>query len=180
MQERKFSAQVGAAFQYPQKRMKVSTSGKSPKKLRASPKASPALDLGLLEDSIGYALRMASFAATQRFYKVMRPYHLRPAQFSTLVLIGANPGVRQRDLCETLGIEKANFVGLLDILERRNLVERRSEPKDRRRYAIFLTKEGQSLLRRASLTHNGMERNLQKQLSAANAKALLAALARMS
>ena len=160
--------------------MRVSGStSKSPKKQRPKKTASPALDLGLLEDSIGYALRMASFNATQRFHKVMRSFQLRPAQFSTLVLIGANPGVRQRDLCETLGIEKANFVGLLDILERRNLVERRAEPKDRRRYAIFLTKEGQSLLRKASRTHAGMENSLKKQLSIGNKTDLLATLARL-
>lgn len=160
--------------------MTAGTSGnKSTKKRRAVQNTSLALDLSLLEESIGYALRMASFAATQRFHKVMRPFQLRPAQFSTLVLIGANPGVGQRYLCETLGIEKANFVGLLDILERRNLVERRAEPKDRRRYAIFLTKEGHSLLRKASLTHAGMEKSLNKQLSAASRKNLLVSLARL-
>jgi DNA-binding MarR family transcriptional regulator len=95
------------------------------------------------------------------------------------VLIGANPGVRQRDLCETLHIEKANFVGLLDILERRKLVERRAEPKDRRRYAIFLTKEGQSLLRRASQTHAAMEKSLRKELSIGNRRDLLETLARL-
>jgi DNA-binding MarR family transcriptional regulator len=153
------------------------SSNKSHPKKRGAKKASPVLDLGLLEDSLGYALRMASFVATQRFHKVMRPYQLRPAQFSTLVLIGANPGVRQRDLCETLGIEKANFVGLLDILERRNLVERRAEPKDRRRYAVFLTREGQALLRRASQTHAAMEKSLRKQLSIGERKSLLGALA---
>jgi DNA-binding MarR family transcriptional regulator len=160
--------------------MRASRSGnKSPQKKRVAKKASPELDLGLLEDSLGYALRMASFAATQRFHKVMRPFHLRPAQFSTLVLIGANPGVRQRDLCETLGIEKANFVGLLDILEHRNLVERRAEPEDRRRYAIFLTKEGQALLRRASQTHAAMEKSLRKQLSIGNRRDLLETLSRL-
>ena len=160
--------------------MKVSGSGnKSIQKKRVAKKASPALELGLLEDSFGYALRMASFAATQRFHKMMRTFQLRPAQFSTLVLIEANPGVRQRDLCETLGIEKANFVGLLDILERRNLVERRAEPMDRRRYAIFLTKEGQALLRRASKTHAAMEKSLKKDLSVGNRTDLLATLARL-
>jgi len=160
--------------------MKVSGSiSKAPNKQRTKKVASPVLDLGLLEHSVGYALRMASFHATQRFHKVMRSFQLRPAQFSTLVLIGANPGVRQRDLCETLRIEKANFVGLLDILERRNLVERRSEPNDRRRHAIFLTKEGESLLRKASHTHAGMENRLKKQLSIGNKPDFLMTLARL-
>jgi DNA-binding MarR family transcriptional regulator len=136
------------------------------------------LDLSLLADSLGYALRLASFFASQRFHEVMRPFHLRPAHFSTLVLIAANPGVKQKDLCETLRIEKANFVGLLDALERRKLVERRAEPKDRRRYAIHLTKEGQTLLRRASRVHAQMEEELRKRLPARARKELLANLER--
>lgn len=149
----------------------------SSKKLRAVKDVLPVLDLGLLEYSIGFALRMASLASTQRFHKAMRPFDLRPAQFSAMVLIGLNPGLRQRDLCEALRIEKANFVGILDILQRRNLAERRADPKDRRRHAIFLTKEGQALLRKASRTHAGLENGLQKRLRSGNAKDLLDTLA---
>ncbi|HTD55023.1 MAG TPA: helix-turn-helix domain-containing protein, partial [Silvibacterium sp.] len=74
---------------------------------RSKNSASVALDPGVLASSLGFALRMASNAATQRFHQVMRPFHIRPAQFSTLILIHANPGVRQRDICEALRIEKA-------------------------------------------------------------------------
>ncbi|MBV8631027.1 MAG: MarR family transcriptional regulator [Silvibacterium sp.] len=138
------------------------------------------LDTGPLATSIGFALRMASFATTQRFHEAMRAFDLRPAQFGTLVLIAANPGVRQRDLSEALRIEKANFAGLLDNLERRNLVERRSEPEDRRRYAIHLTRDGQGLLRRACRAHDRMEAGFQKLLPARATKQFLANLARIT
>src|ERR1700739_2638332 len=98
---------------------------------RTNNSASTALDTGLLATSIGFTLRMASVAVTQRFHEIMRPFHLRPAQFATLVLIESNPGVPQRDICEALRMEKANFVGLLDNLEQRKLVERRTDPNDR-------------------------------------------------
>jgi DNA-binding MarR family transcriptional regulator len=137
------------------------------------------LDPGPLCTSLGFALRMASVAASQRFHQVMRSFHLRPAQFSTMVLIAANPGVRQRDICETLRIEKANFVGLLDILERRKLVERRADSNDRRRYALYLTKGGQALLRKAVRAHNKMEADLQKLLPARARKDFLANLVRL-
>jgi DNA-binding MarR family transcriptional regulator len=141
--------------------------------------ASVNLDPGLLASSLGFALRMGSVAASQRFHSVMRPFHLRPAQFSTIVLIAANPGVRQRDICETLRIEKANFVGLLDILERRKLVERRADSNDRRRYALYLTKGGHALLRKASRAHARMEADLQKLLPARARKDFLTNLARL-
>ena len=137
------------------------------------------LDAGLLATSLGFALRMASLSTTQRFSQVMSPFQLRPAQFATLVLIAANPGVRQRDICETLRIEKANFVGLLDTLQRRKLVERRADPRDRRRYAIYLTKEGQALLRKAARAHDQMEAGLLTLLPARVRKDFVANLKRL-
>src|ERR1700759_5437839 len=122
---------------------------------------------------------MASVAATQRFHTVMRPFHLRPAQFATMVLIAENPGVRQRDICEALRIEKANFVGLLDTLERRKLVERRPDPNDRRRYAIYLSKEGKALLRKACRAHDRMESGLETLLPARTRRDFLAHLKRI-
>jgi DNA-binding MarR family transcriptional regulator len=141
--------------------------------------ASSELDSAILATSIGFALRMASLAATQRFHAVMRPFRLRPTQFGTLVLVAANPGLRQRDLCDALRIEKANFVGLLDTLERRKLLERRADPEDRRRYAIHLTKEGQALLRKASRAHDEMETGLENLLPARARKDFLANLERI-
>ena len=124
------------------------------------------LDMGILSSSVEFSLRMASVAAGQRFYEAMRAFRLRPAQFATLVLIGANPGVGQRGISETLRIDKANFTGLLDTLERRKLVERRVDPHDHRRYALYLTREGQSLLRKASRVHDRLEADLARLLPA--------------
>jgi len=87
--------------------------------------------------------------------------------------------VRQRDICEALRIEKANFVGLLDTLERRKLVDRRADPNDRRRYAIHLTKEGEALLRKAVRAHDRMEAGLEELLPARGRKEFLANLARI-
>src|SRR5271168_1341865 len=151
----------------------------SPWSKRVKSTVSPEINLGNLGNSIGYALRLASFFATQQFHEVMRPLLLRPAQFSTLVLVAANPGVTQRELCETLGIEKANFVGLLDILERRNLVERRAEARDRRRYAIHLTEEGEALVQKAARAHATLESRLKRRLLSGSSKEFLANLKRL-
>jgi DNA-binding MarR family transcriptional regulator len=151
----------------------------SPRPSRTKGSVSAGINLGQLGNSVGYALRLASFFATQQFHEVMQPFALRPAQFSTLVLVAVNPGVTQRELCETLGIEKANFVGLLDILERRKLVERRAEARDRRRYAIHLTSDGQVLLQKALLAHAALESRLKKKLLSGTGKDLLINLARL-
>ncbi|WP_225772543.1 MarR family transcriptional regulator [Inquilinus sp. Marseille-Q2685] len=55
-------------------------------------------------------------------------------------------GIRQRDLAESLGIEGASLVRLLDSLESQGLVERREDEADRRAKAIYLTEDGRTLV----------------------------------
>ena len=78
-----------------------------------------------LDDSIGYLLKRAQFSTYGEFAAAMDDFEIRPSQYATLVLIHANPGLKQSALGGTLGIQKANFVALLDGLEVRGLTERR-------------------------------------------------------
>ena len=48
----------------------------------------------------------------------------------------------QAALSQVLGIDRSNLVRILDQLEGRGLVERRSDPNDRRAHRLFLTPEG--------------------------------------
>jgi DNA-binding MarR family transcriptional regulator len=54
----------------------------------------------------------------------MSPFDIRPSQFAVLVLIRSNPGLIQSAICTALGIQKTNFVALLDKLEARGITER--------------------------------------------------------
>ena len=46
--------------------------------------------------------------------RALAAHDIRPAQFSVLVVIEADPGLSQADLADTLGIERARLVRLLD------------------------------------------------------------------
>ena len=48
---------------------------------------------------------------------------LRPTEFAVLSLIATNPGQKQTEVAEQLGIKRANFVALMDCLETRGLAE---------------------------------------------------------
>lgn len=114
-----------------------------------SPGASPeraAIDYGLLERRLGYALRRAQIAVFRDFFAAFEAYDIRPGQYSILTVIECNPGLKQGEVSEALGIKRANFVAMIDELERRGLVRRDSTPKDRRSYALVLTARGQRLM----------------------------------
>jgi DNA-binding MarR family transcriptional regulator len=108
-----------------------------------------ALALGPLEDHLGYFIRRAQVWVFQDFIRTLAGIDIRPAQYSVLTVIGANPGLSQSDLAGTLGIERARLVRLLDKLERRGLTQRLPSPKDRRSHALQLTVQGQKILKRA-------------------------------
>ena len=59
-----------------------------------------------------------------------------------------NPGLTQTQVAAALGIKRTNFVGLLNELEKRTLAERRQVSGDKRSYALWLTPEGATLMRK--------------------------------
>ena len=91
---------------------------------------------------IGYALRRAQLAVFEDFHRNMAAEDMRPAQFSVLLLLKHNPGLRQTQVSTALSIKTTNFVPLFDELERRGLAERRPIAGDRRAKGLFLTAEG--------------------------------------
>lgn len=114
-------------------------------------KSRRAVDLDILTSHLGYSLRRAQVWVFQDFIRTLSDIDLRPAQYSVLVVIGANPGLSQAELAERLAIERARLVHMLDHLQRRGLTERLPSPTDRRTHALQLTKEGQKLLKRAKV-----------------------------
>lgn len=95
-----------------------------------------------IEEGIGYWLRRAQQVVLHDFSETFVPYDLRPAEFSLLMLLSSHPGIKQSDAAEILGIQRANFVALVDALQQRGLAERRKPESDRRVQALYLTKQG--------------------------------------
>jgi DNA-binding MarR family transcriptional regulator len=106
------------------------------------------IDLGPLPELMGYVLRRAQLVVFQDFFTAFAPFDISPAQFSVLTVIERNPGLTQTRVAAALGIKRTNFVGLLNELEKRTLAERRQVSGDRRSYALYLTAEGTTLMRK--------------------------------
>jgi DNA-binding MarR family transcriptional regulator len=135
-----------------------------------------AIGLGALGGHLGYFVRRLQVWIFQDFVRALAAFDIRPAQFSVLVVIEENPGLSQADLGETLGIERARLVRLLDVLERRGFTRRQASPLDRRSHALFLTAGGQSALARIKSAAAEHEAQLARRLGPGRREALLAAL----
>jgi DNA-binding MarR family transcriptional regulator len=136
----------------------------------------PAIALDVLDGHLGYFARRLQVWVFQDFIRTLKRIDVSPAQFSVLVVIGANRGLSQAELAATLGIERARLVRLLHRLEGRGLVERRRSSADGRRHALQLTPPGRTTLARAKILAVRHERRLIEKLGAERHATLLAAL----
>lgn len=137
------------------------------------------LALGPLTGYTGYVLRRAQLAVFENFINAFKPLGLRPAQFSVLLVMDANPGRRQSEIAAALGIRQANLVGLIDELDRRGLTKRKRLPEDRRSHALVLTAKGAALLKRGLALQVRFEQRLIAELGAAEHARLVATLIKL-
>ena len=107
------------------------------------------VQLGALEQHLGYFIRRAQVWVFTDFIKALKVLEISPAQYSVLVIIDANTGLSQSALAQTLGIQRARLVRVLDRLEMRGLTRRLQSADDGRTHALQLTPKGQATLRQA-------------------------------
>jgi DNA-binding MarR family transcriptional regulator len=108
--------------------------------------ASSAVDLAQNNDRVGYFLRRLQIAVFKDFIRTLGPLDVRPAQYSVLVLIAANPGRSQAVIGKALNIERARLARMLHELERRQWIERRLSAADGRSHCLFMTAAGKEAM----------------------------------
>ncbi len=138
------------------------------------------LDLSALTEITGYPLRRAQLAVFEDFNRRFAPLGLTPAQYSALVAIGDNPGRKQSEIAGALGIQRPNFVAMMDELERRGLAERSRSGADRRSHALVLTPAGSELIARARLVQAEQEDAIARILGPEGRTTLVALLRRLA
>ena len=104
---------------------------------------SEGMELAELNDRVGYFLRRLQVAVFKDFIRTLAPVDVRPAQYSILVLVAANPGRSQAAIGKALNIERARLARMLHELERRQWIERRVSSGDGRSHSLYMTAGGQ-------------------------------------
>jgi DNA-binding MarR family transcriptional regulator len=146
------------------------------RKTPAARRSARAIELGVLNQRLGYFARRLQVWIFQDFINRLAAVDLSPAQFSVLAVIGGNEGLSQAELAATLGIERARLVRLLHRLEQRGLTQRLPSSADGRRHALRLTREGERTLARAKALSDQHEAGVMKRLGGERYKMLIEAL----
>ncbi|MBX3169056.1 MAG: MarR family transcriptional regulator [Candidatus Eremiobacteraeota bacterium] len=108
------------------------------------------------------AVRLRTWVQLARtFYRIeqsisarLAEKELTMAQFDVLATLRYSEGVTQKELAELLLVTKGNVVGLLDRLQKLDLVERRADPDDGRANRIHLTARGRRKLESVLPVHD--------------------------
>ena len=131
------------------------------------------IDTSYLETLLGYNARRAALVIIEQFLKRMAVYDLRPVDFSVLSLITHNPGISSRQLCSALNILPPNLVGMINTLEKRELILRKPHPSDGRVVGLHLSDVGSKLMKNAEQTAKELEGDASSKLTATERKTLM-------
>jgi DNA-binding MarR family transcriptional regulator len=122
------------------------------------------LDLGQLNNHLGYFLRRLQIRVFQDFMMTLKTMKLRPAQYSVLLVIETNPGQSQAMIGQCLNIERARLARLLHELGRRKWISRRPSGSDARSHSLVLTTEGEKALAKIKALAEKHEARIAKQV----------------
>ena len=105
----------------------------------------PAIDITL--DALpGHYIRRLQQIAVAIFLQEAEAHGVTPVQYAALQAVANQPGVDQRSLARSVGLDTSTIAGVIDRLEARGLMVRLASPDDRRVRLLQLTTEGQALL----------------------------------
>ena len=130
----------------------------------ASEKPRPAGANGLRHSVLGgdlvFLLVRANALTLAAANAALAEHGLKARSYSVLALAADDARPTQRELAEFLRLDPSQVVALIDDLERRRLVERRTDPADRRANVLVATDEGRALFGRASESARAVELGL--------------------
>jgi DNA-binding MarR family transcriptional regulator len=113
-----------------------------------------------LRSSTGYLLARLGAESRRRWARMLADHDLTPHHFGVLMTLDHLGTAHQRRLSELLGIDPRNAVPVLDLLHQRGLIQRTSDPGDRRRRVIALTPAGQTMLNQLRQAADAVEADM--------------------
>jgi DNA-binding MarR family transcriptional regulator len=90
--------------------------------------------------SLGYLSRYAHRAFVKALARELEPHGILASQWSVLRILWGSSGLTQVELAERMQVEKASLTGVLEGMEKKGLIVRTRNAKDRRKINITLTK----------------------------------------
>jgi DNA-binding MarR family transcriptional regulator len=140
----------------------------------------PPLDRGILDELLGFHVRLAQLAIHEGFERAAPVPGLTPGQLTILVLIDRNPGLTQQRLCSRLRVKKSTLAVTLHRLAHRRLLRRVRSTRDRRENALSLTARGEAVLATMLRYAKRYEVSLARRMTRAERQTLIRLLGKLA
>lgn len=111
--------------------------------------------------------------------EILAPEDMTPLLWSVMATVQEAPGSGQKQAADCMGVDAVNFGQMIDVLEGKDLIERRIDSSDRRARKLYVTERGASLRQRLRPTLLSAQDRLLAPLSKAERTALLDMLVRV-
>ena len=127
---------------------------------------------------------MRELAATYQAFSSYADAHIRQlglttCQFDVIATLGNTQGMTMTELVEKTLVTKGTLTGVIDRLERKNLVYRQVVESDRRSFLIVLTPEGEKMFEQVFPIHIAHLKERFERLDSSELELLRVLLARL-
>ena len=120
-----------------------------------------------IQDSLGlmiYRTALALKSSLQRCFKE-KGFEITAEQWVIMRHLWEEEGLSQREIGERAAKDKPNITRMLDALEKKRLIFRQPDPRDRRKFCVYLTKEGKQLHERLQPVAQTLRERVTRSLS---------------
>ncbi|WEK06203.1 MAG: MarR family winged helix-turn-helix transcriptional regulator [Candidatus Devosia phytovorans] len=124
------------------------------------------------EESVGYIIHEVAKAFRRRFEEEVKVHDLTLPQMRALGELVRQGGVSQTVLGAAIDADPMTIKGILDRLEKRDLVTRQQDPSDSRAKILHVTPAGEALFLAAKAVGRGIQNEAMAGLSDADLKAV--------
>jgi MarR family transcriptional regulator, lower aerobic nicotinate degradation pathway regulator len=98
-----------------------------------------------IQQSVGFSLAKAHQRISAVFKEEFKEYGITQQQFILLAILWKTDGLSQVELSRKTKIDRTTMTGIVDRLEKAEILERRPSAEDRRAHRIWLTEKGKCL-----------------------------------
>lgn len=98
-----------------------------------------------LEECVNYLLTTAQHSVFLKMTEKLSVYDITPIQYAVLYCLWENDKRSPKEIAERLKLENSTISGILERMEKKELIERNISKEDRRFIQVQLTEKGASL-----------------------------------
>ena len=99
-----------------------------------------------LKECINFLLTTAQHTVFQYLSQRLAPYDITPSQYGILICLWINDGTcLPRQIAELLCLETSTVSGILDRMQKKDLIDRVINPENRREILVMITPKGEAL-----------------------------------